>query len=251
MNLYSTQVSTLFKSREIMTLHSLFRDMATASTEPELRFRLMDCLGQYFGVQRWGIYLIDEEGSLVNCDAQGVSDRFVERYQKIGKSVDPILKYVLKYHAPAHEELVLPRGQWKQSQLYQRCCIEYEHEHIMTGPIVGNGQLIGTINFARVGNVSAFNGRDLSKMSAICSHFSACLSVLRSRNILNDHPHIMLLTKREIQIARLVAQGLTNAEIGKELWISQNTVKQALKRMFRKLAVSTRTEMVMKLRDIV
>ncbi len=51
-------------------------------------------------------------------------------------------------------------------------------------------------------------------------------------------------------IAKLVAEGLTNAEIGTELWITQNSVKQALKRMFRKLEVSARTEMVAKLRDI-
>lgn len=43
---------------------------------------------------------------------------------------------------------------------------------------------------------------------------------------------------------------MTNAEIGAELWITQNSVKQALKRMFRKLDVSARTEMVAKLQDI-
>ncbi|MGL6339161.1 MAG: LuxR C-terminal-related transcriptional regulator, partial [Waterburya sp.] len=35
-----------------------------------------------------------------------------------------------------------------------------------------------------------------------------------------------------------------------ELWISQNTVKQALKKMFRKLEVSSRTEMVAQLKDL-
>lgn len=56
--------------------------------------------------------------------------------------------------------------------------------------------------------------------------------------------HSDLLTSREVQIAQLVAQGLTNAEIGTELWITENSVKQALKRMFRKLEVSSRAEMV-------
>jgi DNA-binding NarL/FixJ family response regulator len=52
------------------------------------------------------------------------------------------------------------------------------------------------------------------------------------------------LTSRELQIAELVALGRTNAAIGSELWITENSVKQALKRMFRKLAVSSRAEMV-------
>ncbi|MFN6498793.1 MAG: helix-turn-helix transcriptional regulator [Nostoc sp. DedQUE01] len=58
------------------------------------------------------------------------------------------------------------------------------------------------------------------------------------------------LTVRETQIAELVAQGLTNAEIGTTLWIQENSVKQALKRMFRKLEVANRAEMVAQLRDI-
>lgn len=52
------------------------------------------------------------------------------------------------------------------------------------------------------------------------------------------------LHRRLLQIANLVALGRTNAEIGKELWITEDSVKQALKRMFRKLRVSSRTEMV-------
>jgi DNA-binding CsgD family transcriptional regulator len=55
------------------------------------------------------------------------------------------------------------------------------------------------------------------------------------------------LTARELQIADLVASGQTNAEIGAELWITENSVKQALKRMFRKLEVSSRAEMVARL----
>jgi hypothetical protein len=89
----------------------------------------------------------------------------------------------VKYHAPAHEELVLPPGGWKQSDLYQRCCSEYNHEHIMTGAIVGNGQLIGTVNFARVGdNIPAFDWSDLANLGAACSHFSIRLAELRQQS---------------------------------------------------------------------
>lgn len=231
------------------SLYPLFHEIATAPTEEALRFRVMDGISDYFGVQRWSISLLDAENRLVSFDAQGVSDSFAEQYQKIGISVDPVLKYVLKYHAPAHEELVLPRGTWKQSELYKRCCSTYDHTHIMTGPIVGQGQLIGTINFARIGYVHAFNQLDLSSLGAVCTHFSARLAELRKRSVAVSNQHFKCLTPREMQIANLVAKGLTNQEIGTELWISRNSVKQALKRMFRKLEVSSRTEMVSKLLD--
>jgi DNA-binding CsgD family transcriptional regulator len=236
-------------------LHSLFESLATAPTELALRSRFMDGASASFGVQRWGIYLMDADNELISADANGVSDAFIDRYQQIGKSVDPVLRYVMQYHAPAHEELVLPPGTWKQSELYHRCCSKYEHEHIMTGPLVGNGRLIGTVNFARVGDIAAFDSIDLASLGAVCSHFSCRLAELRDRSagisplVIADAKEI--LTSREIQIATLVAKGLTNREIGTQLWITQNSVKQALKRMFRKLNVSARTEMVAKLRDLV
>ena len=116
---------------------------------------------------------------------------------------------------------------------------------MLTGAIVGNGALIGTVHFART-TTSAFNTHDLLQLGAVCNHFSACLANLRTELVLNNL-NINLLTKRELQIAHLVAKGLTNGEIGKQLWISENTVKKALKKMFLKLDVSSRTEMVMRL----
>lgn len=189
----------------------------------------MDGVSEYFGVQRWGIYLLNEENCLASFDVEGVSDTFVERYEKIGKSVDPVLQYVLKYHAPAHEELVFPVGGWKRSKLYQRCCSEYDHEHIMTGPLVGGGQLIGTVHFARVGNTPGFSQHDLVGLSAVCTHLSVRLAQLRKQSSSTPDPILKRLTRREVQIANLVAKGLTNAEIGAELWITQNSVKQALR----------------------
>jgi DNA-binding CsgD family transcriptional regulator len=228
--------------------HALLHTIATAPSEETLRYRLMDGASECFGVQRWGITLFEDDWTIRSIDTHGVTDDFIDRYQKFGKSVDPVLQYVLQNHAPAHELLVLPPGAWRGSELYQHCCSQYDHEHIMTGPIVGNGQLIGTINFARVRATPAFESLDLARLGALCSHLSTRLAQLRcpSERLLVP---IANLTPRELQIANLVAKGLTNAEIGAELWITQNSVKQALKRMFRKLQVSARTEMVARLRD--
>jgi DNA-binding NarL/FixJ family response regulator len=57
------------------------------------------------------------------------------------------------------------------------------------------------------------------------------------------------LTKREVEILKLVAQGLTNEEIGKKVFISEKTVKTHLTNIFAKLRVNNRFKaalMVMK-----
>jgi hypothetical protein len=45
----------------VRSLHPLFQAMATAPSEQVLRLRFMDGVSQYFGVQRWGIYLMDDQ----------------------------------------------------------------------------------------------------------------------------------------------------------------------------------------------
>ena len=234
------------------SLHNLFHAIATAKNEHQLRMRFMDNIGEHFDVQRWGIYLFNKDSSYSAVEVYGVPnvDNFVELYAQVGRNVDPVLRYVTERHAPAHEEMVLPPGGWKQCELYQNCCAYYDHEHIMTGPIVGKGKLIGAIHFARIGETPAFNYQDIADLSSVCIHLSANIAVLQAQQNIFISPSSNRLTPREIQIAQLVARGLTNKVIGTQLWITQNSVKQALKRMFRKLEVSSRTEMVSILQDI-
>lgn len=55
---------------------------------------------------------------------------------------------------------------------------------------------------------------------------------------------------REVQILKLVSEGLRNREIGKRLFLSEETVKWYLKGLFCKLHVNTRTEAIAKARKL-
>lgn len=53
------------------------------------------------------------------------------------------------------------------------------------------------------------------------------------------------LTKKEMDVLRLAARGITNKEIADELNLKVQTVRSRLKKTFKKLNVSSRTEAVM------
>jgi DNA-binding NarL/FixJ family response regulator len=54
-----------------------------------------------------------------------------------------------------------------------------------------------------------------------------------------------LLSKREEDVVRLVAQGLSNREVSEQLGLSEHTIRNYLFRVFDKLGVSTRVELVL------
>ena len=53
------------------------------------------------------------------------------------------------------------------------------------------------------------------------------------------------LTDREMEVLRLVARGMNNRDIAKELFISENTVKNHVRNILEKLQIHSRMEAVM------
>ncbi len=58
------------------------------------------------------------------------------------------------------------------------------------------------------------------------------------------------LSKRELKVLQLIAQGLSNREIGEKLFLALDTVKGHNRRIFSKLQVKSRTEAIAKARSL-
>lgn len=58
---------------------------------------------------------------------------------------------------------------------------------------------------------------------------------------------MQVLSQRESQVARLVASGRSNREIAKHLVLSEQTVKNHIQSIFRKLAVGNRVELTIRI----
>ena len=58
------------------------------------------------------------------------------------------------------------------------------------------------------------------------------------------------ITKRELEILELIANGLSNREIADKLFVSENTVKTHSSRLFDKLSAKRRTQAVQIAKDL-
>ncbi|TYQ31128.1 helix-turn-helix domain-containing protein [Pseudanabaena sp. UWO310] len=218
-----------------ISLKLLFEGIHQAKDEDGLRSHLAPQIGEYFAAKRSGIFFFD----------QLLADPKLQTVLNIVLSLEhnPVARYIAERHTPVHEGLVTIPKAWKL------ICPRPDHWHVMAGPIIDRGQVVGSVGCTRERSMPAFDTQDLAGMSAICLHLSAWTASVRiaRSTTLQLQPQSFSsnqLTPRELQIANLVALGRTNAQIGNELWITENSVKQALKRMFRKLKVSSRAEMV-------
>lgn len=216
------------------TLQSLLAEIYNACDEDDLKECVKVQAGKYFAARRARLFFLSE---------MPLIDKNTPRVIKLAFSLEhnPVLRYLVENHAPVHEELLLSPAAWNN------ICPRGDHGHVLAGPIVGDGRLIGAVGFTRNRQDSPFDARNITDLSAVSLHVSTWLTTKQSQVRTSNSKNALAidkLTPREIQIAELVAKGLTNAEIGTKLWIQENSVKQALKRMFRKLDVASRAEMV-------
>jgi DNA-binding CsgD family transcriptional regulator len=67
----------------------------------------------------------------------------------------------------------------------------------------------------------------------------------QSEFILNEEQvRLFNLSKRELEVLQLMAEGLSNQEIGERLFVSLNTIKTHSAQIFEKMAVKRRTQAV-------
>lgn len=220
-------------------LQDILHSLDKSKDEQALKDNFVPKVGDYFEATRRGILFFDSPDKALGEQTGLTKHPFREALSSsLSIKNNPVIHYLLERHAPIHEGLVTSPKVWTA------ICPRADHWHVMAGPIVSRSQLVGIIGCTRQRSMAAFNRQNIVDLSAVCLHLSAWVSAVRTQDceLRSD-----CLTARELQIAELVALGKTNLEIGRELWIAESSVKQALKRMFLKLEVSSRTQMTAKL----
>ncbi len=211
-----------------------------SANSPDFSDREMDILRLLHG----HINNAFHNASLLNNHSPLETMRYTNGYKKTGLCLvdsngkitgsNPLAENILT--------LQLVTGQNVYSYLKEICChLITEHKNrSVSGPYFETGSL----NFK--------DGK---------AHFK--IIILEDENI-NHRPHCLIIinmhynphkadwkknnaikfTKREMDVITLIVEGKTNKEISQALFISENTVKTYIKRIFTKTGVTSRTELI-------
>jgi DNA-binding CsgD family transcriptional regulator len=129
----------------------------------------------------------------------------------------------------------------------------YENDYfLITGYFVDFSTLefleqMGT-NPQLIKGIPKYNAEEQKTMMHEMKMTKAIIERLISSNLLSplhDQSNVYeVLSNREREILLLVRKGLTNAEIARDLFISENTVKSHVSRVFKKLGITRRREII-------
>jgi DNA-binding NarL/FixJ family response regulator len=101
-----------------------------------------------------------------------------------------------------------------------------------------------------------FGERERVMLQLVRPHFAGFYRSARVRRTLSasttafDRDALLELTQREREMLGLVAEGLTNAQIARTLWVAESTVAKHLEQAYAKLGVHSRTAAVTRLRKL-
>lgn len=100
--------------------------------------------------------------------------------------------------------------------------------------------LVSAITHVRLGDAVVAP----STTRRLLDRFASNLPAVRERRPVPDGHRLEELTPREHEVLRLVARGLSNAEIAEELFVSEGTVKTHVGRILTKLGLRDRVQAV-------
>lgn len=216
--------------------------------EPELRTlprRYLDAVQDIIPCRGYGFYLytcswageVLPKAALPTPDlvaSRGVSNEFLDSYERTGRSSDPVFALACSIRQPVHSGM-LPAAEW-QAQAACRLLADEGLVHCMDAPIVIGGQVRGVLNFARGAEEPPFTqgeadlarmishltgyaircGLELQEHATECLRLGAVLDALHTGALVIDPGHgirpvnrrgrQLLLSEGGPQMARLVRE---------------------------------------------
>lgn len=149
-------------SRSDEALYDFSLSMQEACTVTEARDRYLAHIADLVPAESFALYRLDPgTGAPIDCAAHA-PDAFLDEYEQVGRSDDPVLQAALRDQAPRDERLASVDRRWEETgacEVLSRAGLF----HSMEAPVRIAGHVAGTLNFARTADQPAFTDDDLRR----------------------------------------------------------------------------------------
>jgi DNA-binding CsgD family transcriptional regulator len=145
-----------------------------------------------------------------------VSDLFLTRYERVGRSIDPVLAHALEFGQPTYNLGLMPLDRWLNTPVYRKAAYLHCFRQVVIAPIIIGGRAVGTVNVGDADTVSEIDGREIDIIALVTRCLSIGLRELAHRGRLrrgarltaaafDQAPIPMALTRADARAPRLNA----------------------------------------------
>jgi DNA-binding CsgD family transcriptional regulator len=201
----------------------------------------MECVRDIVGASVGGVFMQTPTGFEIH--QTGAPEAFVSQYIAFtAGSADPVHSTLAVKHGVIRSSDVFDDAEWRRHPFYRDLGAPFNLGAYMAGELVDAYAPRGAIGVARPCGSGAFSLDDARRLHTICLHASVAFARLTR----DDGPALPadMLSPRQRQLVQLVANGLTNDQIAQACGITTHAVKKALERLFVRINVSSRAELI-------
>ncbi|UGS33831.1 LuxR C-terminal-related transcriptional regulator [Capillimicrobium parvum] len=179
-------------------LVELARDLATAESEADLERVYLERPAPVSAMPMRGLYLFDPcTRAVERYAATNVSDVFLARYERVGRSEDPNIAWLTHHRRAAYSLRGRSSRDWMESRVYREVFSIHCMVHAVQAPVVVDGQLAGTLAFGSPDSRPPLTAAELRLLECAAGVFSLALAGVRRSERL-EHRHIQALSALDV-----------------------------------------------------
>lgn len=253
----------MLEQHEWEKINLITSEMNRITDITKFRREFLTKLGRLIAFDLADFYLNDAKSSnrvklvdpvVVSRFARKFNEKFMVEYDRYYGQVD----YV-KWIFSSHESVVYRESDLINSEMRAKSAFYLDYlkpagfVNVAGISIAEQGVCIGAITLYRTDQYGDFTEKDIYILKQLLPHIQSKLTaeteaveqnVRQSKNSSYFLSHEYHLSRREIEILKLLCDGKNNNEISKLLSISVNTVKKHISNIFNKLNVESRTQLI-------
>lgn len=248
-------MTDLLSAEQWARLDPILLRLHTSADLPDLQDWFLGCLEELVPHERSFFDLCcPREGRLFFFDAvsRNMTRRELEAYYQEYQFSDYVAWSFASDRPTVYRDsqMISPAAR-EASTIYRQWMEPMGVYYSMGSTVMGKGHLFGSVTLFRSREHGDFTEEEQALLEVLNRHLSAHLTMLwpggpspAGSAGVSRLAERYRLSPRESEIAALICEGSTNQEVAASLYISENTVKKHLLSLYRKLGVTSRTQLL-------